>query len=118
METKKKSSSKLTVAVVIVAVLLLLALGGGMLLGGSGDGQSAYELAVEKGFTGTQSEWVESLAGADGKSAYELAVENGYTGSELECKTHADYDGSGQNCYSLVPVCYKICSCCIFVQQP
>ena len=48
------------------------------------NGKSAYELAVENGYVGTELEWLASLAGeagkagADGKSAYELAVENGY----------------------------------------
>ena len=31
------------------------------------DGLSAYELAVENGFVGTATEWLESLRGADGK---------------------------------------------------
>ena len=53
------------------------------------DGKSAYELAVDKGYTGTVEEWLASLvgevgatgqAGANGQSAYELAVENGYKG--------------------------------------
>ncbi len=57
------------------------------------DGKSAYELAVEKGYTGTLEEWLSSLVGeagesgqdgCDGKSAYELAVEKGYTGTETE----------------------------------
>ena len=35
--------------------------------GGSGeDGKSAYEIAVENGFVGTEAEWLESLKGADG----------------------------------------------------
>lgn len=69
------------------------------------DGKSAYELAVDNGYTGTISEWLASLVGevgatgqngADGKdgvngsdgkngingqSAYELAVEKGYSGT-------------------------------------
>ena len=51
------------------------------------DGKSAYDLAVEKGYTGTLEEWLASLVGArgdEGKSAYEIAVENGYVGSEEE----------------------------------
>ncbi len=75
------------------------------------DGLSAYEIAVENGFVGTVSEWLESLKGADGLpgkngingidgvngrdgqngadgenglSAYELAVQGGYTGTEEE----------------------------------
>ena len=31
------------------------------------DGKSAYEIAVEHGFVGTEAEWLESLKGADGK---------------------------------------------------
>lgn len=32
------------------------------------DGKSAYEIAVENGFVGTEIEWLESLKGADGKN--------------------------------------------------
>ncbi len=66
------------------------------------NGKSAYELAVDNGYTGTEEEWLASLVGAkgdkgeqgeqgqpgkdgkdgkNGKSAYELAVEKGYRGS-------------------------------------
>lgn len=78
------------------------------------DGKSAYEIAVENGFVGTEIEWLESLKGADGKdgingkdgvdgapgqdgidgqdgingadgkSAYIIAVEHGFTGTETE----------------------------------
>ncbi|KAK9680669.1 GDSL-like Lipase/Acylhydrolase [Popillia japonica] len=34
--------------------------------GTGADGKSAYEIAVEEGFTGTIAEWLESLKGADG----------------------------------------------------
>lgn len=35
--------------------------------GGAGaDGKSAYQIAVENGFVGTEAEWLESLKGADG----------------------------------------------------
>ncbi|MEC2307594.1 hypothetical protein [Bacillus atrophaeus] len=71
-------------------------------------GKSAYDIAVDKGFTGTVEEWLASLkgekgdkgstgatgatgskgatgaAGKDGKdglSAYELAVQQGFTGT-------------------------------------
>ena len=47
-------------------------------------GKSAYELAVENGYKGTQAQWLDSLVGKDGKSAYEIAVENGFKGSEQE----------------------------------
>jgi len=69
---------------------------------GSKDGKSAYELAVENGYTGTVEEWLISLVGevgaagqngadgangkdgTDGKSAYELACDNGYKGTLAE----------------------------------
>jgi hypothetical protein len=41
------------------------------------DGKSAYDIAVDHGFEGSESDWVESLTGApghDGLSAYEIAV--------------------------------------------
>ena len=59
-------------------------------------GKSAYEIAVEDGYTGTSAEWLESLvgpqgpegpsgaSGAPGKNAYELAVEAGFTGTSAE----------------------------------
>lgn len=50
-------------------------------------GKSAYELAVEKGYSGSLDEWLASLNGTNGdngKSAYELAVENGYRGTQTE----------------------------------
>ena len=42
---------------------------------------SAYAIAVEHGFVGTEAEWLESL---QGKSAYQSAKEHGYTGTEDE----------------------------------
>lgn len=60
------------------------------------DGKSAYQIAVEHGFSGTETEWLASLkgpAGADGatgatgaagKSAYQYAQDGGYTGTETE----------------------------------
>lgn len=78
------------------------------------DGKSAFEIAVEHGFVGTETEWLESLKGvdgkngvdglpgkdgkdgadglpgrdgingSDGKSAYIIAVEHGFTGTENE----------------------------------
>lgn len=51
------------------------------------NGKSAYEIALDNGFVGTEQEWLDSLKGApgkDGKSAYELAVEKGYTGTLTE----------------------------------
>ncbi len=78
------------------------------------NGLSAYELAVQEGFSGSLADWLESLKGADGKdgvdgkdgadglngkdgtdgkdgadgkdglSAYEIAVKNGFVGTESE----------------------------------
>ena len=60
------------------------------------DGKSSYDLALENGFIGTESEWLESLkglkgdSGLDGKngingeSAYQIALNNGFSGSEIE----------------------------------
>ncbi len=51
-------------------------------------GPSAYEVAVENGFVGTESDWLLSLIGADGDpgadgdSAYQVAVNNGFVGTE------------------------------------
>ena len=51
-------------------------------------GYSAYEVAQQNGFTGTEEEWLASLVGPqgeqgpEGKSAYQVAVENGYQGTE------------------------------------
>ena len=43
------------------------AIDNGELSGGSGTaGKSAYEIAVDNGFVGTEAEWLESLKGADG----------------------------------------------------
>ncbi len=44
-------------------------------------GKSAYQIACDKGFAGTESEWVESLKGL---SAYEVAVLNGFNGTVEE----------------------------------
>lgn len=72
------------------------------------DGKSAYEIAVEHGFAGTETEWLKNLKGVDGKdgcdgrngadglpgrdgingtdgkSAYIIAVEHGFSGTETE----------------------------------
>lgn len=75
------------------------------------DGLSAYDLAVQRGYSGTLSEWLKSLKGeagergktgkagrdgkdgldgqqgADGLSAYEIAKKNGFRGTEQEWLT-------------------------------
>lgn len=47
-------------------------------------GKSAYEIAVENGYDKDEKSWLERLKGKDGKSAYELATESGYTGTQIE----------------------------------
>lgn len=67
------------------------------IVGEKGDpGDSAYEIAVKNGFTGTEAEWLASLKGETGEdgaagenginglSAYEVAVINGFVGTETE----------------------------------
>jgi hypothetical protein len=49
------------------------------------DGASAYEIAVENGFDGTEQEWLDSLQGEDATLTGEsCAVENGFDGTEQE----------------------------------
>ena len=45
-------------------------------------GPSAYDLAVQEGYSGTLEEWVLSLNGDNGLSAYEIAVVNGFEGDD------------------------------------
>lgn len=82
----------------------------------STSGKSAYEIAVEYGFEGTEQEWLESLNGnngtngsdgkdgingSDGKSAYEVAIENGFEGTESEwLASLKGEDGSQIDAYS------------------
>lgn len=44
-------------------------------------GKSAYQIAVDNGFIGTETDWLTSL---DGKSAYQVAVDNGFVGTQSE----------------------------------
>ncbi len=87
----KTRLSKITALAVCIILMLTAFAACNKIDGTNGaNGKSAYELAVEKGYTGTLDEWISSLAGAsgkdgeDGKSAYELAVDKGYTGTEDE----------------------------------
>lgn len=43
---------------------------------------NAYEVAVNEGFDGTVTEWIEMIDAQGGKSAYEQAVDQGYVGTE------------------------------------
>lgn len=44
-------------------------------------GKSAYQIALEMGYIGDESSWLDSLIGGTGLSAYQVAQENGYEGS-------------------------------------
>ena len=46
------------------------------------DGKSAYQIAVENGFTGTEAEWIEALKGKDGKTPYIGDNGNWYIGAD------------------------------------
>ena len=98
----RKGLAALAIAGAIAsAPLMLTACGSAGPKGDTGStGKSAYEIAVQYGFEGTEQEWLESLKGNDGKngvdgangqdgingkdglSAYEIAVQNGFIGTE------------------------------------
>jgi hypothetical protein len=75
----------------IIKNVFMAGLGVGSSSGGTGqDGKSAYEIAVENGFVGTEQDWLDSLVGAQGPqgdpgdSAYQVAVNNGFVGTEQD----------------------------------
>ena len=45
------------------------------------DGKSAYEIAVEAGYSGSESEWISSLAGTPGETPYIGANGNWFIGA-------------------------------------
>lgn len=53
----------------------------------AGAGKSAYEIAVENGFEGDETAWIESLIGPAGLSAYGVAQEAGFPGTVHEWLT-------------------------------
>lgn len=77
------------------------------------NGKSAYKVAIENGFAGTENEWLDSLRGtqgiagkdgakgehgsngSDGKSAYEIAVANGLTEATNEADWIISLQGAG-----------------------
>lgn len=104
----------LQLAILLVGILILIALilnlvqGGFWIITGM-NGKNAYELAVENGFSGTRTEWLNSLMGEDGtngrdgidglngKSAYEIACENGFEGTEQEWLLSLQFVKKGEN---------------------
>ena len=68
--------------------------------------KSAYEIACDRGYTGTEEQWLASLAGRTGKSAYELACDRGYTGTLVEWLASlvgekGDSGANGKSAYEL-----------------
>lgn len=66
--------------------------GGG---GGGQDGASAYEVAVENGFVGSQTEWLASLHGSDGADGQ--PGDDGADGQSVTVLTFAASDEAGYN---------------------
>ncbi|BCM95212.1 putative tail fiber protein [Burkholderia phage FLC6] len=52
------------------------------LSGVAANGKSAYQVAQDAGYAGTQAQWLASLVGANGKSAYQSALDQGFVGTE------------------------------------
>ena len=92
-----------------------------MLLGAAACGTSAYDIAVENGFKGTEKEWLATLQGVDGKDGqdltakdlYETAVQNGFEGSyldfcrdvlQVEVNTDNDVNTIARNMTSVVSI--------------
>ena len=48
------------------------------------EGKSAYQIAVDHGYIGSEEDWLISLQGDIGPSAYDIAVKLGYTGTEKD----------------------------------
>lgn len=47
-------------------------------------GLSAYQIAIQNGFSGTQSEWLDTIQGVEGDSAYQVAIDNGFSGTAAQ----------------------------------
>ena len=107
----------------IILMLMIVTILSACAIGGADgkDGKSAYELAVEYGYTGTQEEFVNLLLGQDpetaegdqiiesqtgsyisvpGKSAYEIAVDHGFIGTENEWLESLSAGASGEELYA------------------
>lgn len=76
-------------AMKLLTLLLSLLVLIGCFAGCAEDGKSAYEIAVDNGFVGTEQEWLASLKGEgiNVQSLYEAAVAEGYTGTLFEYLT-------------------------------
>ena len=83
---KRRKKSK-PIAMVLMGFIVILLASVAVILWFA-QGRSAYQVIVDRGYTGTQEQWLASLVGEETDSnadtAYELAVMNGYRGSETE----------------------------------
>ncbi|MGN1097026.1 MAG: hypothetical protein ACI4QU_04225, partial [Christensenellales bacterium] len=109
MKEKRCVLKKSTILIVLTIILISLSLFALAACDSGSAGLSAYEIAVKNGFTGTETEWLESLKGTDGKDGkdgingingadgsdgvnaisslseiYDQAVAAGYSGTYLE----------------------------------
>ena len=86
MESKKVNIFALLLTLVMCVFSIYLGMRNTSKNGIDGDnGLSAYEIAKQNGFVGTEKEWLESLQfGEDGLTAYQVAVNNGFEGTEGE----------------------------------
>ena len=83
--------SKITMKKIIKTILATIC-ACTLLIGGTACGASAYEIAVQNGYKGTEKEWLAALQGQDGKDGqnltakdlYNQALEEGFTGTYLE----------------------------------
>ncbi len=86
---KKRIFAVLALAVAIAAAAAGISCAGSSCGGLVPDTRSAYQIAVDNGFSGTEAEWLESLKGRDGTNAqtvvteslYAVAQKNGFRGS-------------------------------------
>ena len=82
---QKAQKAKLIFYVLLTVCLLLLLVGCQQ----TQDGKSAYQIALDNGFVGTEAEWLESLKGKDSpkitlEEMYQSAKDNGYEGEFLD----------------------------------
>lgn len=82
----KKNINSIMIAVIMLCVVAVSI----FMFSGGARGKSAYQLACENGFKGTQSQWLESLKGTNGKDAQTLD----YYALYSSAKANGDIDGN------------------------
>ena len=82
MENESRKSRNKTLQKVLLAVLsIILMTGIAFFMANVVHNNSSQPASVEQGYKGNLNDWLKSL---DGKSAFEIAKENGYSGTEKE----------------------------------